>query len=72
MTLLFTLGILLISFLGIGVGVLFFGKDPKREACGTVPDVEKHTDCPSKKMGLCPVLDKSGVVKMASTFKLGG
>lgn len=64
-TLLMVSGILFLCFIAFGIGVLFFGKTANREACGSVPHVEPHEDCPSQKAGLCPVEDLTGVVKMA-------
>jgi len=59
-----------ICFIGFGVGVFFFGKMAKREQCGTVPEAQSHEDCPSQKMGICPVVDTTGVVKMAHRARI--
>jgi len=64
-TVLFAVGVVSACFVGLGVGVFFFGRTANREACGSVPHVEPHEDCPSQKAGLCPVLDKSGTVQLA-------
>ena len=52
------------SFILLGIGFFIFGKDAKREACGSVPTAS-HEDCPSRKSGLCPVEDLSGTVSMS-------
>lgn len=65
-TLLFAIVIVSAAFIGLGITVFFFGKTASREVCGTVPEVQSHEDCPSLKMGICPVEDTSGLVKLAS------
>lgn len=68
-TLLFATGFVTISFIGLGVGAIFFGKSANREPCGTVP-VPKNEDCPSQKAGLCPVEDLTGTVKLAKRAQI--
>ncbi|RAP38166.1 hypothetical protein DID80_03095 [Candidatus Marinamargulisbacteria bacterium SCGC AAA071-K20] len=68
-TIFFTFILLLVSMTGIGIGVLFFGKNAERSACGSVPEAA-HEDCPSQKAGLCPIEDKTGALKMANMSKL--
>ena len=51
-----------LCFLGFGVGVLFFGKPAEKTPCGSVPEAYSHDDCPSKKMGICPTLDDTGLI----------
>jgi len=58
-----------LAMLGLGVGVLFFGKTANRESCGSVPEVS-HDDCPSHKMGLCPIEDPTGLLKLANKSKI--
>ena len=52
-----------ITFIGFGVGVLFFGKTASHESCGRVPEIETN-ECASQKAGLCPFEDDSGALKM--------
>ncbi len=66
---LFAIIMLLFIFVGLGVGVLFFGKTAQRDACGSVPHAA-HEDCPSQKAGLCPIEDTSGALKMAKLGKI--
>ena len=61
--------ITILSFIGFGVGVLFFGKAATREACGKVPEL-KTEECPSQKAGICPIEDKTGALKMARMNKI--
>ena len=61
----FVFGVLFLVGVGLGVGVLFFGKEAYREACGSVPGHSGHEDCPSQKAGLCPTEDKTGILDMA-------
>lgn len=68
-TILFVFAVLCISFVGLGVGVLFFGKEASRDACGSVPTAA-HEDCPSQKAGICPVEDKTGTLKLVNQTKL--
>ena len=58
-----------ISFVGFGVGVLFFNKTATREACGKVPEL-KTEECPSQKAGICPIEDKTGALKNVRMNKL--
>lgn len=58
-----------LAMIGLGVGVIFFGKTANRESCGSTPQVS-HDDCPSHKMGICPIEDTSGTLKMASKAKI--
>lgn len=59
-----------ISFVLIGVGVLFFGKTAKHEACGRVPELEAQNECASQKAGLCPFEDETGALKMQRKARL--
>ncbi|RAP28720.1 hypothetical protein DID78_04605 [Candidatus Marinamargulisbacteria bacterium SCGC AG-343-D04] len=61
--------ILCLSFIGLGVSVLFFGKTAKKEACGKVPELDTE-ECPSQKAGICPFEDDSGALKMQRHTKL--
>ena len=58
-----------LSFIGLGVGVLFFGKTAKKEACGQIPEL-KLEECPSQKAGLCPIEDRTGALKLLRNNKL--
>tara|TARA_A100001015_G_scaffold257618_1_gene300332 strand:+ start:1238 stop:1474 length:237 start_codon:yes stop_codon:yes gene_type:complete len=58
-----------ISFVGFGVGVLFFNKTATREACGKVPEL-KTEECPSQKAGICPIEDTTGALKNVRMNKL--
>lgn len=62
--------ILAICFIGFGIGVIFFNQTSDRISCGSVPDALSHTDCPSKQHGLCPVLDKSGLVRIVNRSRV--
>jgi len=54
-----------ISFLTIGIGILFFKRTSLGGECGTIPG--KKTDpCLSQKAGLCPMEDKDGYIKLAT------
>jgi hypothetical protein len=68
-TLFFAIIMLLLICVGLGVGVLFFGKTAQRDACGSVPHAA-HEDCPSQKAGLCPIEDLSGALKIAKLSKI--
>lgn len=59
-----------ISFILIGVGVLFLGKTAKHEACGRVPEIEAQNECASQKAGLCPFEDDTGALKMQRRSRL--
>jgi len=48
-----------------GVGILFFGRKNISGECGTVPNVDTNS-CLSKDMGLCPIEDTDGYLKMAT------
>jgi len=61
--------VVVVCFVGLGVGVLFFGKSGDRDSCGSVPKAQNE-DCPSQKAGLCPVEDKSGILKLLAKLKL--
>jgi len=68
-TLFFAILFLGACVVGLGVGVIFFGKVAHREQCGTVPEAA-HEDCPSQKAGLCPVEDTTGTLKLAKKGKI--
>ena len=52
---------------GIGIGILCFNRKELNAECGTVPGYEEDTACLSQKAGLCPMEDKDGYLKMATT-----
>ena len=56
-------------FIAFGVGVLFFGKKAERTPCGSVPKL-KTEPCPSQKAGLCPIEDKSGLIKQLNQSRI--
>jgi len=56
-------------FIALGVGVLFFGKNAERTPCGSVPKI-KTEPCPSQKAGLCPIEDKSGLIKQLNQSRI--
>ena len=62
-TLFATIIITSLSFIGFGMGVLFFGKTASHEACGKVPEINPD-ECLSQQAGLCPFEDESGALKM--------
>ncbi|MEK9657705.1 MAG: hypothetical protein VW378_04965 [bacterium] len=68
-TILVSLIILLLCCVGLGIGVLFFGKKAERTPCGSVPKL-KTDPCPSQKAGLCPIEDKDGYVKILNQTRL--
>ena len=68
-TLFFSFIVISIAFVCIGVGVLFFGKTAKREACGKVPEIDTN-ECPSQKAGICPFEDETGALKMQRRTRL--
>tara|TARA_A100001015_G_scaffold320478_1_gene446984 strand:+ start:426 stop:704 length:279 start_codon:yes stop_codon:yes gene_type:complete len=55
-----------ICFIFIGVGILFFGRKDIGSECGTVPNHETNA-CLSQEMGLCPMDDQEGYLKMATS-----
>ena len=69
-TLIFSFIILAIVILFLGVGVFFFDQTGHREACGSVPHVLPDENCPSQQAGLCPIEDKTGVMKLANRAKI--
>ena len=58
-----------LSFIGFGVGVLFFGKTASREACGKIPELNTEA-CLSQQAGICPIEDRSGALKVARFGKI--
>ena len=68
-TVLFAFGLVILSFMGLGVSVLFFGKKAKQSACGEVPKTHNE-DCPSYRAGICPIEDTSGALKQVYKTKL--
>ena len=64
-----TLVLMGLAFIGLGIGVLFFGKTAKRDACGSVPEIETN-ECASQKAGLCPIEDRTGALKMQRHSRL--
>ena len=70
-TLFFSLVIVGLCFLGLGCSTFFFGKSSDRKPCGSVPTVKRDDDdCPSRTMGLCPVQDTSGTVKLVNQMRI--
>jgi len=65
MTILLTFIFFSICFTGIGLGILFFNRKNIGGECGTVPG-EKQGSCRSEEMGLCPLDDKDGYLRMAT------
>ena len=63
-TLIASILLIALSFIGVGIGVLFFGKVAKRDACGTLPNI-KSDECANQKAGLCPFEDDTGALKNA-------
>ena len=53
-------------FLLLGLGILFFGRKDIGAECGTVPNHETNT-CLSQELGLCPMDDRDGYLKMATS-----
>jgi hypothetical protein len=68
-TLIATCILLGLSFVGFGVGVLFFNKTPSHDACGRVPEIETDK-CASQEAGLCPFEDNTGALKMQRKARL--
>ena len=58
-----------ICTLFLGVGVLFFGKTASQTACGSAPKIDTEP-CPSQKAGLCPIEDKTGILKFMQPLRL--
>lgn len=56
-----------ISFLGLGVSIIFFGRKNLGAECGTVPKPDEGKKaCLSKEMGICPMEDHDGYLEMAT------
>lgn len=70
-TLIITLLFMALSFVGIGVGALFFKKGVQPGDCTRVPGTQ-HEDCPSQRMGLCPIEDRTGMMSLAYRSRLDG
>tara|TARA_B100000586_G_C20084071_1_gene416789 strand:- start:599 stop:826 length:228 start_codon:yes stop_codon:yes gene_type:complete len=68
-TLIASIILLLLCCIGLGIGVLFFGKIAKRDACGSVPNIDKD-ECLNQKAGLCPFEDDSGGLKNAKMTQI--
>ena len=68
-TLLATAIIMGLSFIGLGIGVLFFGKTASHDACGRVPEIDPDK-CASQEAGLCPFEDDTGALKMQRKARL--
>ena len=61
-------GIIVFSFIGLGVGILFFGRKDISAECGTVPNHDT-AECPSKAAGICPTANPDNdALDMALTF----
>jgi hypothetical protein len=57
--------------IGFGIGVIFFGKIAKRDACGSIPKgPQDKDDCLNQKAGLCPFEDESGGLKNAKMTQI--
>lgn len=55
-------------FLGIGIGILFFGRKDISAECGNVPNHDTAV-CPSKEAGVCPTASPDNeALDMALTF----
>ena len=65
-----TVGIIAVCVILFGVGVFFFGKQGFKGECARNPDPKDLSQCLSKEAGICPVEDKSGVVKMATQTRI--
>lgn len=61
--------VICISGVGLGLGVLFFGKTAKREACGAPPETPAEP-CLSQQAGICPIEDSTGAIKMQQKTRL--
>lgn len=69
LTIILSVVILGLCMIGLGVGVIFFGKVAKKEPCSSIPEAA-HEDCPSQKAGICPIEDKTGTLKLANRLKI--
>jgi len=65
MTVVLTFICLSICFTGFGLGILFFNRKNIGGDCGTAPG-EKKGSCLSEEMGICPLDDKDGYLRMAT------
>jgi hypothetical protein len=63
---LISFALIALCFIGFGVGILFFGRKDIGSECGTVPNHETES-CLSQEMGLCPMDDTDGYLKMATS-----
>ncbi|NQY74225.1 MAG: hypothetical protein HRT90_05620 [Candidatus Margulisbacteria bacterium] len=64
-TFLMTMGLFFLCFLGIGIGVFFFGRSGVKEGCASKVVLESDERCLSKEAGICPIDDPDGTIKMA-------
>ena len=61
-------GIVALCFLGIGIGIVFFGRKDISSECGNVPNHETN-ECASKAAGICPTANPNNeALDMALTF----
>ena len=56
-----------LCFLGIGIGIIIFGRKDISGECGKVPNHQTN-ECPSKKAGVCPTQRKDDALDMALAF----
>jgi hypothetical protein len=69
----FTFIIISLSFVGLGVGVFFFGKQSIKSSCHASTNNQPNgcSSCKPKQAGICPSDDDTGALKMVETMKLG-
>ena len=65
MTYLLSIGIMVLCFLALGIGILFFGRKDIGGDCRKAPE-DRKDGCLSKKVGICPMEDKDGYLKLAT------
>ena len=61
-----------LSFLGFGIGALFFNRVQTKTRCGQPPKELKlkSEPCPSQQAGICPIEDDTGALKLLRHNKL--
>ena len=65
MTYLLSIGIIAVCFILFGVGILFFGRKDIGGDCRKAPE-ERDDGCLSKDLGICPMDDKDGYLRLAT------
>ena len=55
-----------LCFLAIGVGILWFGREDIGGDCRKAPE-NRTEGCLSKEVGVCPMDDKDGYLRMATS-----